>query len=74
MLTTNINTEDRLINGKMGTLKHEKKKKKNEIKAMHSGLDKKCAGQIRMSGNDVIAKNNRWDPIKREKTSIYPSK
>ena len=56
MLTTNINTEDRLINGKMGTVNLEKK---NQIRAMHLELDKKCVGQIRMSGNDVIAKNNR---------------
>ena len=32
-------------------------------------LDDKCARQIRMSGSDIIAKNNKWVPIKREETS-----
>ena len=27
-----------------------------------------------MSGSDVIAKNNKWVPVKREETSIYLSK
>ena len=34
-------------------------------------LDDKCAGQIRMNRSDVIAKNNKWVPVKREETSIY---
>ena len=34
-------------------------------------LDDKCAGQIRMSGSEVIAKINKWVPVKREETSIY---
>ena len=37
-------------------------------------LDDKCAGQIRMSRSDVIAKNNKWVPIKREETSTYLNK
>ena len=40
---------------------------------MHLELDDKCAGQIRMSGSDVIAKNNKWVPVKREEASIYLS-
>ena len=32
------------------------------------------AEQIRMSGSDVVTKNNKWIPVKREETSMYLSK
>ena len=73
MLTININIEDRLINGQMGTVKHIEIKE-NEVRTIYLELDDKCAGQIRMSGSDVTAKNNKWVPVKREETSIYLSK
>ena len=73
MLTTNINIEDRLINGQMGTVKHIEIKE-NEVKTIYLELDEKCAGPIRISGSNVIAKNNKWVPVKREETSIYLSK
>ena len=73
MLTTNINIKDRLINRQMGTVKHIEMKE-NEVKTIYLELDDKSAGQIRMSGSDVIAKNNKWVPVKREETSIYLSK
>ena len=73
MLTTNINIEDRLINGQMGTVKHIEIKE-NEVKTIYLELDEKCAGPIRISGSDIIAKNNKWVPVKREETSIYLSK
>ena len=40
---------------------------------MYLELDDKCAGQIWMSGSSVIAKYNKWVPVKREETSIYLS-
>ena len=73
MLTTNINIEDRLINGQMGTVKHIEIKE-NELRTIYLELDDKCAGQIRMNGSDVIAKNNKSVPVKREETSIYFNK
>ena len=72
MLTTNINIEDRLINGQIGTVKHIKIKE-NEVRTIYLELDDKCTGQIRMSGSDIKAKNNKWVPIKREETYIYIS-
>ena len=53
----------------MGTVKHIEIKE-NKVRTIYLGLDDKCAGQIRMSGKDVIAKNNKWGPIKRGETSI----
>ena len=66
MLTTNINIEDRLISGQIGNVKHTEVRDKE--------LDDKCAGKLRMSGSDIIAKNNKWVPIKREVTSTYLNK
>ena len=73
MLTTNINIQDRLINGQIGTVKHIEIKE-NELKAIYLELDVKRAGQFRMSGNDIIAKNSEWVPIKREEIYIYLTK
>ena len=73
MLTTNINIQDRLINGQIGTVKHIEIKE-NEVKTIYLELDVKRAGQFRMSGNDIIAKNNERVPIKREETYIYINK
>ena len=70
ILTTNINTEDRLINGPMGTVKHTESRNK-EVQTIYLELDDKCAGKLRMSGSDITAKNNKWVPIKREETSIF---
>ena len=50
MLTTNINIEDRLINGQMGTVKHIEIRD-TEVQTIYSELDDKCAGQLRMIEN-----------------------
>ena len=73
MLTTNTNIEDRLINGQLGTVEHIEIKE-NEVIIIYLELDDKCAGQIRMSGSDIIAKNNKWVAIKRENTYVYLNK
>ena len=54
----------------MGTVKHTNVKE-NEVKTIYLELDHKCTGQIRMRGSNVIAENDKWVPVKREKTSIY---
>ena len=73
MLITNINIEDRLINGQIGTVKHIEIKE-NEVRTIYLELDDKCAGQIRMSGSDITAKNNKWVPTKTEETYMYLNK
>ena len=73
MLTTSINIKYRFINGQMGTVKHMETKE-NKVKTIYLELDDKCAGQIKMSASDVIAKNKKCVPLKREEASIYLSK
>ena len=53
MLTTNINIEDWLINGQIGTVQHIEIKE-NEVRTTYSKLHDKYAGQIAMSGSDII--------------------
>ena len=72
-MLTNIKIEDPLITGHIGTVKHIKIKE-NEVRTTYLELDDICAEQIRMSGSDIIAKNNKWVPIKREETYIYLNK
>ena len=69
-LTTSITTEDWLINGKIDTVKHIEIKE-YEVRTIYLELDDKCAGQIKMSGGDIIAKNNKWVPNKKEETYKY---
>ena len=73
MLTTNINSEDRLINGQKETVKYIEIRD-NEVRTIYLELDERCAEQLRMKGSDIIAKNNKRVPIKREETSIYLNK
>ena len=73
MVTTNADLSDRLINGQIGTEKYFGLNQ-NEVDTIYVALDDTSAGQKRINGNDVIARNNRWVPIRREETSIYISK
>ena len=73
MLTANINTEDWLINGQIGTVKHIEIKE-NEVRTIYLEIDDKCTGQTRMSGSNIIAKNIKWVPIKREESYMYLNK
>ena len=73
MVTTNVDLSDRLINGQIGTMKYFGLNQ-NEVDTIYVAFDDTSAGQKRINGNDVIARNNRRVPIRREETSIYISK
>ena len=73
MVTTNVDLSDRLINGQIGTVKYFGLNQ-NEVDTIYIAFDDTSAGQKRINGNDVIARNNRWVPIRIGKTSIYISK
>ena len=73
MITTNIDLSDRLINGQISTVKYISINQ-NEVNAIYVAFDNVSAGQIRINGNDLIARNNKRVPIKREETSIYTNK
>ena len=58
MITTNIDLSDRLINGQIGTVKRINQ---NEVNAIYVASDDVSAGKIRINGNDLIARNNKWE-------------
>ena len=69
MLTTNINIEDRLINGQIGTVK-QFEIKENEARTIYLELDDKCAGKIRMRRRHISKKIINGFQLK-EKRLIY---
>ena len=73
MITTNIDLSDRLINGQISTLKYISINQ-NEVNAIYVAFDNVSVVQIRINGNDLMARNNKWVPIRREETSIYTNK
>lgn len=73
MITTNIDLSDRLINGQISTLKYISINQ-NEVNAIYVAFDNVSVVQIRINGNDLIARNNTWVPTKREEESIYINK
>ena len=70
MITPNIDLSNRLINRQIGTVKYISINQ-NEVNAIYLAFDDVSAGQIRINGNDLIARNNKWVPIKREETNIH---
>ena len=57
----------------MGTVKRVEIRD-TEVETIYLELHNKCAGQLRMSGSDIVVKINKWVPIKREEASIYLNK
>ena len=73
MISTNIDLSKRLINGHIGTVKFISINQ-NEVNGIYGAFYDVSAGQIRINGNDLIARNNTWVPTKREEESIYINK
>ena len=73
MISTNIDLSKRLINGHIGTVKFISINQ-NEVNGIYGAFYDVSTGQIRINGNDLIARNNTWVPTKREEESIYINK
>ena len=63
MVTTNIDLSDRLINSPIGTMKYFAIDQ-NEVETIYVAFDDISAGQKRINGSDIIARNNKWVPMK----------
>ena len=70
MLTININIDDRLINGQMGTVCKINTDNEGQIVKVYIKFDDEKAGLKLINSNDVIAKRNNWVPIERVEASI----
>ena len=73
MVTTSFDLSDTLKNGQIGTAKYFGINQ-NEVETIYVAFDDIFPELKRINGNDVIARNNNWVPIKREETSVYISK
>ena len=63
MLTSNLDTNDRLVNSLVGTVK-QIKYKNNEINVVHVKFNDNNAGREAMQ-SDVTARQHNWVPIKK---------
>ena len=70
MLTVNINIDDRLINGQMGTVCKIKTDNEGQVVKIYIKFDDEKAGLKLINSSDVTAKRNNCDPIKRVEASI----
>ena len=57
---------DRLINDQKGTVKYIKINQ-NEVNTIRVAFEDVAAARIRINENDLIARPNKWVPIKRKK-------
>ena len=62
MLTSNLDIDDRLVNGLVGTVK-QIKYKNNEVSVVHVKFNDNNAGREAMQ-SDVTARQHNWVPIK----------
>ena len=63
MLTSNLDIDDRLVNGLVGTVK-QIKYKNNEVSVVYVKFDNNNGGKETMQ-SDVTARQHKWVPIKR---------
>ena len=70
MITANIDTPDRLINGKLGIVKYFIFEH-GKITTIYLKLDDHKAGLKEINGCDALARQNKWVPIKRHEALIY---
>ena len=69
MVTCNIDIEDRLINGQIGTVCHFMSNHRQVLR-IYVKFDDLKAG-IKASSHDNLGKSNRWVPIERSQTTIH---
>ena len=69
MLTVNIDIPDRLINGKIGTVKHIVRNSNKIIKILYVKFDDYKAGRKKIN-SDNFAQQHMWIPIETAEASI----
>ena len=68
MLTSNLDIDDRLVNGLVGTVK-QIKYKNNEVSVVHVKFNDNNAGREAMQ-SDVTAQQHNWVPIKKHQALL----
>ena len=70
MVTTNIDIDDRLINGDIGTVRKIATDSHVKVTKIYLKLDDDKRGLKLINSYDAIPKRNKWVPIKRVEASI----
>ena len=70
MVTVNIDLNDMLVNGQLGTVKHILKDQKGSVTKIYVAFDDNQAGLKNMSKDAFFASQNLWVPIEKAKTNI----
>ena len=69
LLTFNIDLQDRLVNGELGTIKHISIDTKGNATKMYIKLDDSIAG-LKKINKDAFAKKHCWIPINKTEVDI----
>ena len=69
MLTVNIDVEDRLVNGQLGTVIHIAKNHRNEVFKIYVQFDDNRAGFMK-TNTDIFATQHCWVPIDKTESKI----
>ena len=69
MLAVNIDLQDRLVNGQLGTIKHISTDKQGNVAKIYIKFDDSKAGAKKIN-LDPLAKRNSWVPIEKTEVDI----
>ena len=69
ILTVNVNLEDRLVNGQLGTVKHFQKDQNGNVLKIYIAFDD-CEAGLKIISKDAFASRNLWVPIEKAEANI----
>ena len=69
MLTVNVDLEDRLVNGQLGTVKHFQKDQNGNVLKIYIAFDD-CEAGLKSISKDAFASQNVWVPIEKAEANI----
>ena len=69
MLTVNIDLQDKLVNGQLGTIKHIRIDTKGNVIKIYIKFDDSKAG-LKKINKDAFAKKHCWVPIEKTEVDI----
>ena len=68
-LTVNVDLQDRLVNGQLGTVKHIVLNSQNNVSKMYINFDD-CKAGLKKMNTDNFARQHLWVPIEKKTVDI----
>ena len=69
MVTVNVDLEDRLVNGQLGTVEHFQKDQNGNVLKIYIAFDD-CEAVLKSISKDAFATQNLWVPIEKAEANI----